>query len=97
MSSYLWPKTTSSAEKGDTNEDSTSADTIETVDTTPVAEPVIDPLPERRRVRMIMNAVNAANKILITSLRVNQMKRKQKILHKDLLKLPLTKVLMLFR
>ena len=46
MSSYLWPKTTSSAEKGDTNEDSTSADTIETVDTTPVAEPVVDPLPE---------------------------------------------------
>ena len=46
MSSYLWPKTTSSAEKGDTNEESTSADTIETVDTTPVAEPVVDPLPE---------------------------------------------------
>ena len=46
MSSYLWPKTTSSAEKGDTNEESTSADTIERDDTTPVAEPVVDPLPE---------------------------------------------------
>ena len=46
MSSYLWPKNTSSAEKGDTNEESTSADTIETVDTTPIAEPVVDPLSE---------------------------------------------------
>ena len=46
MSSYLWPKTTSSAEKGDTNEESTSADTIERVDATPVAEPVVESLPE---------------------------------------------------
>ena len=46
MSSYLWPKTTSSAEKGDTIEESTSADTIERVDATPVAEPVVESLPE---------------------------------------------------